>query len=120
MNVFVFGSNREGRHSKGAALEARKKYGAIYGQASGRMGSSYGIVTKELRHNWPPVSLNEIQLGVDGFLENAILHPQDTFMVTAIGCGLAGFKAEQIAPMFRNAPDNVKLPEEFKTALEVK
>lgn len=114
MNVFVFGANREGRHGKGAALEARLLHGAINGQPSGRQGSSYAIVTKELRRGWPPVGLIEVRRGVIAFLHHARDHHEDTFVVTKIGCGLAGFKEQQIAPMFRDAPENVKLPEGWR------
>ena len=59
--IFVFGSNREGRHGKGAALFAYKNYGAIYGQAEGRQGNSYAIITKELKKDQPPVTISEIE-----------------------------------------------------------
>lgn len=116
--IFVFGSNRQGRHGKGAALEARDKWGANYGQASGRQGRSYAIVTKELRRGWLPVTLSEIESEVGTFLLYAKSQPTLTFNVTPIGCGLAGFTPEQIAPMFRNAPENVNLPAEFLEVLE--
>jgi hypothetical protein len=116
--VFVFGSNREGRHGKGAALEARARHGAIYGQAEGLQGNSYAIVTKELRSKGQRngagiVTLNEVAAGVDIFLEFAEAHPNWRFNVTPIGCGLAGFKPYQIAPLFRGHTPNVVLPEEF-------
>jgi hypothetical protein len=114
MNIFVFGSNREGRHGKGAALEAMQKYWATYGQPHGPQGLSYAIVTKELRNNWPPVSLDEIGRGVYAFLLHARRQTGDTFLVTRIGCGLAGFTDAQIAPLFKGAPDNVKLPEGWR------
>lgn len=113
MEVFTFGSNREGRHGKGAALEAALRHGAIYGQAEGLQGRSYAIITKELRSWQPAVFLGEIREGVKRFLEFAATHPDWTFNVTPIGCGLAGFSPEEIAPLFRGAPSNVKLPPEF-------
>jgi len=111
--IFVFGSNRQGRHGKGAALRARLNYGAIYGQAEGLQGNSYAIVTKELRQHMPAVSLAEVEVNVATFLRFALSHPELEFEVTAIGCGLAGFKVSQIAPLFINAGPNVHLPEEF-------
>lgn len=113
MNVFVFGSNRQGRHGAGAALAAVQKHGAIYGQAEGMQGKSYSIVTKELRKDQPPVTLAEVSRGVAQFIAFAKRRPSYTFNVTPIGCGLAGFSANDIAPMFRNAPGNVVLPDEF-------
>lgn len=112
-DIFVFGSNRQGKHGAGAAKEAKQKYGAIYGRAEGRQGNSYAIVTKELRKDFPPVTLDEIRWGVIRFLGYARKHPEEKFEVTAIGTGLAGFKASQIAPFFSGAPDNVRLPKEF-------
>jgi hypothetical protein len=108
--VFVFGSNREGRHGKGAALTARQQYGAIYGQARGRQGNAYAIVTKELRRGVNPVTLDQVQREVEAFIHYAADHPTDTFLVTRIGCGLAGFTDAQIAPLFSFAPTNCTLP----------
>src|ERR1051325_2377971 len=112
--VFVFGSKREGRHGKGAALTARQRWGAVYGQATGRQGNSYAIVTKELRRDWPRVTLSEVRLGVEEFIEYAWDHGDTTFLVSPVGCGLAGFTPDQIAPMFEGAPHSVVLPTEFE------
>lgn len=112
--IFVFGSNRQGRHGAGAALVARSMHGAIYGQAEGRQGSSYAIVTKELRPNYPPVTLAEVKEGVDRFLAYAQDHPELKFHVTEIGCGLAGFHVGQVAPLFAGAPANCILPEGWR------
>lgn len=111
--IFVFGSNREGRHGKGAALEARRNHGAMNGYPEGRQGDSYAIITKELRPWMPQVTLLEILAGVTKFLEYAEAHPDDDFDVTAIGCGHAGWRPKDIAPMFMECPPNVMLPPEF-------
>lgn len=113
--IFVFGSNRAGRHGKGAALHARKYHGAIYGQGEGLQGGSYAIPTKDELVR--PLPVHIIWLHVQRFINVANYRPDLTFRVTAIGCGLAGYKAEQIAPAFRNAPPNVILPDEFKRLL---
>jgi hypothetical protein len=106
-NIFVFGSNREGRHGAGAAAHARIHHGAVYGQASGLQGTSYAIITKELRKGFKPVTLSEIKRGVNKFLLFARSHPDLTFHVTRIGCGLAGFDwDEEIKPFFKDSPDN--------------
>ena len=117
-DIFVFGSNRQGIHGKGAALEARKNHGARYGQAEGLQGGSYAIVTKELRREEPPVMLKEIKSGVLRFLAFAARHPEMRFWVKAIGCGLAGFDPDDVAPMFKGHPGNVILPDGFKMVLE--
>lgn len=114
--VFVFGSNLAGRHGKGAALEAKLNHGAIYGQGMGMQGNSYAIPTKGFRLEVLPISV--IQTHVRAFLSFAWSHPQKQFRLTAIGCGLAGYKPEEIAPMFANAPPNVLLPDEFVAALK--
>ena len=116
-SILVFGSNRQGRHGKGAALEALQKYGAVHGQAEGRQGNSYGIVTKELRKDCKPVDLWDVAQGIEKFLGYASKHPELDFIVSPIGCGLAGFKSFQIAPLFAKAPWNVKLPVEFLACL---
>jgi hypothetical protein len=109
--IFVFGSNLAGRHGKGAALHARQHCGAIYGRGEGRQGDSYGIPTKDEKLVTLP--LYRIKLHVDRFLDYARTHPELTFQLTAIGCGLAGYKPSAIAPMFRYAPPNVERPPEF-------
>ena len=109
--VFVFGSNLAGRHGKGAALHARKHHGAIYGQREGSQGNSYAIPTKD--ENLKTLPLHRIAFHVQQFLKFAERHPHLTFQVTPIGCGLAGYKPEQIAPFFANRPHNVSLPPEF-------
>jgi hypothetical protein len=114
--IFVFGSNRQGRHGKGAALHARLKHGAKYGQAEGLQGNSYAIITKELRKNFAPVTLAEIGVGVERFLKFARDNPHVNFIVSLIGCGLAGFTCDQIAPLFKQAPPNVTLPSEFEAS----
>lgn len=110
--IFVFGSNVAGRHGKGAALHARLNHGAIYGQGDGRQGHSYAIPTKGARLH--PLPLDEIQGYVEGFIAHAKQHPKDTFRLTPIGCGLAGFMPYQIGPMFNGSPPNVIIPDEFK------
>jgi len=113
LKIFVFGSNREGRHGKGAALTARNHHGAIYGQAEGIQGNSYAIITKELRKEFPPITLEEVKRGVDSFLDFARIRQDCDFEVSPIGCGLAGFIPEQIAPLFVKKTPNVHLPPEF-------
>ncbi len=110
--IFVFGSNLEGRHGKGAALEAIQNHGAIYGQGRGRQGNSYAIPTKETPYKTLP--LHEIEDYVVEFLFYAEQHPELEFQVTAIGCGLAGYDPKDIAPMFQKHTPNVHLPAVFK------
>lgn len=118
--IFVFGSNRQGRHGKGAALTARTKFGAIYGQATGLQGNSYAIITKELRSNFEPVSLQEIKQGIDNFIIFAKDNKDLIFYVVELGCNLAYFKCEEIAPLFKEALniDNIYLPEKFLENLQ--
>lgn len=108
---FVFGSNRAGKHGKGAALWARQHRGAIYGVGEGMQGNSYAIPTKDERLRTLP--LEQIAAHVECFLDFARRNPQMRFQLTPIGCGLAGYQHEQIAPMFRDAPENVIIPKEF-------
>jgi len=108
-SVFVFGSNLAGRHGKGAALYARQEHGAIYGVGKGLQGNSYAIPTKD--ENLKTLPLSEIKQYVKEFIIFAEEHPNLTFNVTRIGCGLAGYKDENIAPMFKNSPRNCNLPE---------
>jgi hypothetical protein len=102
--IFVFGSNEAGRHGKGAALVAYKKHGARYGSSYGHVGNSFAIPTKD--QELDPIELCRIRQYVQGFLAYAEGHPELTFQVTCIGCGLAGYQDEQIAPLFRSATRN--------------
>lgn len=102
--VFVFGSNEAGRHGAGAAKTAMDRFGAIYGVGAGLQGSSYGIPTKDFAVQTLP--LDKIEQYVQEFLQYAYLNPKKHFIVTRIGCGLAGYTDSDIAPMFKNAPNN--------------
>lgn len=112
-DIFVFGSNLLGIHKKGAALDALNKHGAILGQGVGLQGSSYAIPTKQS----PARSLDLVQINkfVADFLNYAYYTPEHIYHVTQIGCGLAGFRPEQIAPMFRLVKfmSNVRITQEF-------
>lgn len=110
--VFVFGSNLAGRHGAGAALHAREHHGAVYGMCVGEMGASYAIPTKSTRLQTLP--LDSIMLYVAEFLEHARERPAHRYLVTRVGCGLAGYRDEQIAPMFKDAPPNCILPKEWE------
>lgn len=116
MRVFVFGSNRAGRHGAGSAREAILKYGAEYGVGYGRSGNSYAIPTKDSHLKTLPLSTIESYVAL--FIEYAKSHPELEFDIVAIGCGLAGYRPDQIAPMFKDVPPNCRLPNEFIDALE--
>ena len=106
--IFVFGSNLAGLHAGGAARTAYHSFGAIWGQGVGLQGQSYAIPTM---HG----GVRQIQPYVDEFIIFAEEHPDFHFLVTPIGCGIAGFKAEEIAPLFKRAQnlENVWLPDSF-------
>lgn len=112
MKIFVFGSNLAGRHGAGSAKEAFKNHGAIYGCGIGLQGQSYAIPTKDF--NLQTIPLDQIWLHVHYFKTFAYVHSSWQFDLVAIGCGLAGYKPEQIAPMFMICSPNVNLPKEFK------
>ena len=106
--VFVFGSNLRGAHGGGAAAAAVRYFGAIWGQGVVMQGQSYAIPTM---HG----GVEAIRPYVDEFIEYARQHPELTFLVTRIGCGIAGFKDEQMAPLFKDCLTlgNVVLPKSF-------
>lgn len=118
--VFVFGSNLAGRHGAGAALVAAESFGAIRGKGVGRMGQCYGIATKDGRNNADlkdpsqRLSLGEIAQNVAEFIAYAKANPKETFLVTAVACGLAGYKPDVIAPLFNRAPTNCLMPEAWR------
>jgi hypothetical protein len=111
--IFVFGSNLSGRHGKGAAKQAMR-WGAKYGQASGLQGRTYGIPTVNATITGK-LTIHRINVYVQEFIKFAKEHPELHFLVTAVGCGLAGWTAAEIAPLFLEATvmKNVSLPREF-------
>lgn len=112
-SIFVFGSNIGGRHGKGAAAKAMT-WGAKWGQASGLQGRTYGIPTKDASVR-RTLSVDEIRPFVDEFIDFAKSRPDLVFLVTEIGCGLAGYKPKDIAPLFEKAIGvlNIHLPKRF-------
>lgn len=113
--IFVFGSNLEGQHGGGAALLAWRKWGAVWGQGNGLQGQTYGIPTM---HGGPEA----IRPYMDEFVDFARQHRELTFLVTEIGCGIAGFTPAQIAPLFAGAVgvENIHLPQRFWDVLRAK
>lgn len=106
--IFVFGSNLAGMHGGGAARLAWAKFGAKLGVGVGIQGQSYGIPTMQ-------GGVDTIRPYVDDFIRYAHEHPENRFLVTRIGCGIAGFTPEEIAPLFVSAinVDNICLPADF-------
>ena len=107
--IFVFGSNLAGAHGGGAARIAMDKFGAVWGQGVGLQGQSYAIPTMQ-------GGVETIKPYVDEFIEFVKNHPEYKFLVTRIGCGIAGFTDEEIAPLFKEAQslENVWLPRSFR------
>lgn len=111
--IFVFGSNLSGRHGKGAAKTALT-WGAEWGKASGLQGRTYGIPTKDasIRRT---LTIEEIKPFVNEFINFAKENQHLIFLVTEVGCGLAGYKPKDIASLFKEAIDikNIHLPKRF-------
>ena len=112
-DIFVFGSNLAGAHGGGAARLALKKFGASWGKGTGLQGNSYAIPTMQ-------GGVNTIKPYVDEFIRFAKEHPDLTFYVTKIGCGIAGFSDKEIAPLFKKSLEvsNIRLPKDFVMILE--
>lgn len=110
--VFVFGSNLLGIHGAGAARYAYDYLGAIWGDEEGIMGNSYALPT--CYQPAEPVTLDELGVYVSNFLEYARKHPELTFFVSEVGCGLAGFNPTEVIPFFVGAPSNCDLPPSWR------
>ena len=110
--IFVFGSNLAGAHGGGAARMAYRRFGAVWGIGVGLTGRTYAIPTMQ-------GGVSTIQPYVDQFIAFAREHSELTFLVTRIGCGIAGFRDSEIAPLFADAihVENVILPKEFVDCL---
>ena len=111
--IFVFGSNLAGMHGGGAARIAHLHFGAVMGKGVGLQGQSYAIPTMQ-------GGVETIRPYVNDFLDFAKHHPEMQFLVTPIGCGIAGFEAEDIVPLFEEAKQikNISLPESFWEVIE--
>ena len=110
--IFVFGSNKGGYHGGGAAWFAHKNFGAQWGVGEGLTGRTYALPTME--------GLESTQQAVETFIDCARKHPELTFLVTAVGCGIAGYEPSEIAPLFRPCLtlENVYLPQCFADKLK--
>lgn len=106
--VFVFGSNASGAHAGGAARFALDRFGAVWGQSEGLQGQSYGIDTMS--------GLAVFEEQARRFVAFAAEHPELRFLVTEAGCGIAGYRPQQVAGFFADAGENVVLPESFRRA----
>lgn len=107
--VFVFGSNAEGQHWAGAARVAHESFGAEWGVGEGLTGSTYAIPTM--------TGIDDLHEAVDRFLDFAESNADLTFLVTRIGCGIAGHEPSEVAEAFRDHPTNVIIPADFQAAL---
>ena len=117
--IFVFGSNLAGIHGAGAARQALECFGAKWGVGRGMTGRSYAFPTKD--EQLCTRMLHELEEEVIMLYAVARNYPDFTFLVTPVGCGLAGYHPSQVAPLFLNqlVPDNVRLPSEFTGVPEV-
>ena len=111
--IFVFGSNLQGYHGGGAARLAINQWGAVWGQGTGLQGQTYAIPTMQ-------GGIGTIRPYIDQFIKFAQNDPERTFLVTEIGCGIAGFRPADIAPLFKNAINipNIWLPQRFWEILQ--
>lgn len=113
--IFVFGSNLAGVHGAGAARYAYKRRGAEWGVGDGQTGECYALPTKD--HAIKTMDIRRISGHVERFLYHAKMNPDVHFQVTRVGCGLAGYKDEDIAPLFMNAPANCHFDDKWASIL---
>ncbi len=111
-HIFVFGSNTEGRHGKGAALYAKQNYSAIYGQPTGLQGNSYAIITKDLSKGRRSIPLYEIGKQLNSLANFANINEHLTFFITKIGTNNAGYTNSEIKNLMSQItwPSNCILP----------
>ena len=114
--VFVFGSNMAGTHQGGAAKTALLNFGAMKGVGRGWSGQSFAIPT--MNEHLQQMPLSQIQHYIDDFKIYTKNHPKTKYFITAVGCGVAGYTVEEIAPMFKGISHNVILPVSFRAFVE--
>jgi hypothetical protein len=110
--IFVFGSNLSGIHGAGAAKTAMQSFGAMWGLGTGYSGQTYAIPTKD-EDVAKSLTIEEIKPYVRAFVAFACMQPHLEFLITRIGCGLAGYTDAEMAPLFAGLPENCILPEEW-------
>lgn len=103
--VLVFGSNASGQHGGGAARTAVDRFGAVWGEGHGHHGQTYAIDTMS--------GLEVLASEASIFIEYATRHPELRFLLTPVGCGIAGYTPAEVAPLFTGAPQNVTIPASF-------
>lgn len=103
--IFVFGSNAGGLHGGGAARIAHERFGAVWGEGHGHHGQTYAIDTMS--------GLDVLATEASAFTTYAAAHPELRFLLTPVGCGIAGYTPEEVAPLFAGLPDNVTVPASF-------
>jgi hypothetical protein len=111
--IYVFSSDPEGHHLKGAARHARKHYGARFGQSDGPQGNAYAIISKDIHSGVSGKFPAVFTASVARFLQYASDHPKLEFQLSNIGCNLAGFTAVQVAALFKEATPNIRFPKEW-------
>lgn len=114
--IFVFGSNLAGQHTDGAAKTALTHFGALSGVGRGWSGQSYAIPT--MNEHLQQMPLSQIEHYVEDFKIYSKNHPKMTYFLTSVGCGIAGYKVEEIAPMFKGISHNVIFPQSFRPFVE--
>ena len=114
--IFVFGSNMAGTHQGGAAKIALQHFGAMKGAGRGWSGQSYAIPT--MNEHLQQMPLSQIEHYIEDFKIYTKNHPKNTYFITSIGCGVAGYKVEEIAPMFKGISKNVIFPASFRPFVE--
>lgn len=114
--IFVFGSNMAGTHQGGAAKIALQHFGAVKGAGRGWAGQSYAIPT--MNEHLQQMPLSQIEHYIDDFKIYTKNHPKNKYFITSVGCGVAGYKVEEIAPMFKGISKNVIFPASFRPFVE--
>lgn len=107
--IFIFGSNLAGNHAGGAARQAAEQFGAEDGIGEGLTGSCYAYPTLDgnlRQRSWP-----DLQEARDRLYATARALPEKTFLLTKVGCGIAGYAEEDMKVLFRDTPDNILKPE---------
>lgn len=109
--VFVFGSNLAGLHNGGAAKQAHADFNAEIGVGEGLTGQCYAFPTLDSGLN--KLNVGELGRSRDNFYRCAVLNPDKEFLLTKVGCGIAGFPEEQMKALFESVPSNVILPTDW-------
>ncbi len=109
--VFIFGSNLAGRHAGGAARQAHEDFRAEWGVGEGLTGKCYAFPTLDENHQ--KRSDEDLKESVKKLWLTVVANHDKEFLLTKVGCGIAGYSENYMRDLFKGFPKNLIKPENW-------